>query len=112
MRETDESAGWERVDEDLERWVTEGGSMTATCYRFRPTGRFPLHNHEQEQFVYCLSGSITFTIEGDPHRLQQNNVLLIAPSKAHSAVAGPEGAEVISVVAPARTPDSPIELLE
>lgn len=106
------SANWERVNQLLERQVTQGQSMTVTRYRFSPAGRFPLHRHEQEQFVYCVTGSLVFHVEGRTHPIAQGDTLLIAAMKVHDAVAEAHGAEVVSVVAPARPTDSAIEVFE
>ena len=106
------SANWKRVNDLLERQVTQGESMTVTQYRFGPAGRFPLHRHEQEQFIYCVTGSLVFNVEGTTHSIAQGNTLLIPPMKIHDAIADADGAEVVSVVAPARTTDSAIEVLE
>jgi len=86
--------------------------MTATRYRFGAGGRFPLHRHEQEQFVYVVAGAIVFTIEGTAHRLTEGLTLMIPPMAIHEAEADTEGAEVVSVVTPPRTGADAIEILE
>ena len=103
---------WKRIDSQLEHKVRHGERMTVTRYRFGKSGRFPLHRHDQEQFVYVVSGSIVFTVEGTPYPLSGGSMLLIGPRKVHEATAGGEGAEVVSVVTPARREDDAIEVLE
>lgn len=105
--------GWTQVVEGLERQVLQGSAMTVTRYRFGPGSRFPLHRHPQEQFVYVVSGAIVFRVNDVEHRLAEGATLLIDPSIAHEAVAEKRGAEVLSVVSPARpTTGDAIEILE
>lgn len=103
---------WEEIDPLLRRQVVDGERMTMTRYSFAAAGRFPHHVHEQEQIAYVLSGSVTFHISGTPHPLERNHVLVIPSGVPHSATAGPQGAEVLSVVAPARSEANVICFLE
>ena len=104
--------GWERIGEGLERRVTQGRAMTITRYRFGSGGRFPLHRHDQEQLACVLWGGIVFTVENVEHHLTEGVTLLIESAKAHGAVADPGGAEVLSVVAPARSSVHHLEIVE
>lgn len=103
---------WDRVDDLLQRKVVDGASMTLTRYSFSPGGRFPLHEHDQEQVTIVLSGELTFEVEGMPHVLEEDGVIVIPPGIPHSATAGNSGAEVLSVVSPARTEGRGVRLLE
>jgi Uncharacterized conserved protein, contains double-stranded beta-helix domain len=103
---------WEQVDQKLRRKVLDGRSMTLTRYSFAPGGRFPHHVHDQEQISFVLSGRLTFTIEGVEHDLPEGSMVFIPPSIPHSAEAGSAGAEVLSVVSPARTDGRGIAMLE
>jgi quercetin dioxygenase-like cupin family protein len=76
--------------------------MTLAVYRFDPAGRFPRHHHPQEQVVVVLEGAVTFAGVGQTVTLAADEVLVIPPDVPHEAVAGPAGALVVSVVAPAR----------
>lgn len=86
--------------------------MTVTRYRFASGARFPLHRHKQEQFVYVAAGSIVFLVEGEAQPMTLGDTLLIEPNRIHEAIAGPEGAEALSVVAPPRTGFDSIEMME
>jgi quercetin dioxygenase-like cupin family protein len=46
------------------------------------------------------------------HELNEGSLVIIPSSLAHSAQAGDEGAEVLSVVAPARTEGRGVSMLE
>ncbi len=104
--------GWESIDAKLRKCVVDGERMTLTRYSFDPGGRFPHHVHDQEQLTYVLFGNITFLIDGVGHDLDAGSLVVIPASVPHSAEAGPKGAEVLSVVSPARTGAHGVEMLE
>ena len=93
---------WEEVYPDVRRRIAGSERMTFTTYRFGPGGRFPRHSHPQEQIVIVREGLITFTSSTQTVILQPDQVLIIPPEIPHEAAAGPEGAVLMSVVAPAR----------
>lgn len=102
---------WEQVDDLLERVVVEGQRTTTTRYRFKPGGRFSRHRHSQEQVTYVIGGDFRFTIDGIEHRLEGDSLAVVPPDVIHSGEAGPDGADIIAIVAPARR-GAPIEMLE
>lgn len=93
---------WEEPLPGVRRRVLSGERMTFTRYRFAPGARFPLHRHAQEQIVLVLEGAITFTSPAGAARLGAGDALVIAPDVPHEAAAGPDGAGLVSAVAPAR----------
>lgn len=97
-----DSLPWEQVDELLRKKVIDGEAMTVTRYSFSEGGRFPRHTHDQEQVTYVLNGAVTFVIDGKEHRLETGSLVLIPKNTVHSAEARDGGAEVLSVVTPAR----------
>jgi quercetin dioxygenase-like cupin family protein len=103
---------WDAVNDLVARKVIDGERMTCTRYRFSPGGRFPLHSHDQEQLAYVLRGQLTFTLPDGDRVLAPDGLIVIEPNVPHSAQAGPEGAEVLSVVTPARTGGRGVEVLE
>jgi quercetin dioxygenase-like cupin family protein len=107
-----EELDWEPVDELVRKKVVDGTSMTMTRYSFRPEGRFPHHVHDQEQVTMVIAGRLTFVIEGEDHVLEEGSVVVIPSGVPHSAVAGPNGAEVVSVVSPARIEGRGMTMLE
>lgn len=93
---------WEEVYPGVRRRAVGGERMTFTTYRFAPGGRFPRHSHAQEQLVVALEGAITFSGPAGAVTVRPDHVLVIPPGVPHEAVAGSEGAVVMSVVSPAR----------
>jgi quercetin dioxygenase-like cupin family protein len=59
-----------------------------------------------------IAGRLTFVAEGVDHVLEQGSVIVIPSGLPHSAEAGPDGAEVVSVVSPARTEGRGMTMLE
>jgi unsaturated pyranuronate lyase len=107
-----EAIDWEQVDDLLKRKVVHGQNMTMTRYSFLPRGTFPLHVHDQEQITYVLSGEVNFSLDEENHPLGAGDVIVIGPGVPHRANAGPSGAELISVVAPARTGGRGVKFLD
>lgn len=107
-----EELDWVRVDDLVRKKVVDGTSMTMTRYSFRPEGRFPHHVHDQEQLTMVITGRLTFVVEGKDLVLEEGSVVVIPSGVPHSAVAGPNGAEVVSVVSPARTQGRGMTMLE
>lgn len=103
---------WEAVDDHVRRKVVNGAAMTLTRYSFGPQGRFRHHVHDQEQITMVLSGRLTFAVEGTDQVLDGGSVIVIPSGVPHSAHAGPDGAEVVSIVSPARTEGRGISILE
>jgi quercetin dioxygenase-like cupin family protein len=103
---------WFQVDERLRKKVLNGQNMTVTRYSFAPRGRFPHHVHDQEQITYVLAGRLTFRVGNEDHVLNEGSLVIIPSSLPHSAEAGSQGAEVLSVVAPARTEGRGVSYLE
>jgi quercetin dioxygenase-like cupin family protein len=60
------------------------------------------HSHENEQLGFVVSGSVTFRIGGETRELGPGGTWQIPPNAPHEVHAGPEGAVVIDVFAPAR----------
>lgn len=104
--------GWEEVYRGVRRRVSSGRFMTVTVYGFDPGSRFPLHMHEQEQAVLVVRGALTFSAGSTRRTVVPDTVLWIPPGLPHEAVAGPEGAWAVSVVAPARRRDGDVRILE
>jgi quercetin dioxygenase-like cupin family protein len=103
---------WEAVSERLLRKIVHGDRMTCTRYRFSPGGRFPLHAHDQEQMAYVIRGRLTFALPDGDRVLERDQLIVIAPGIPHSALAGDDGAEVLSVVSPPRTGGRGIDMID
>jgi len=62
----------------------------------------PEHHHEHEQLGLCVQGSVTFTIDGERRVLGPGGTWRITSNLPHDAVAGPDGAILVDIFAPAR----------
>lgn len=56
-----------------------------------PGDRYGEHSHPYQKVLYCVQGSITFTVEGEDVELHPGDRLEIEPGTSHSAVVGSEG---------------------
>jgi quercetin dioxygenase-like cupin family protein len=63
----------------------------------------PGHQHVHEQIGMCVTGSITFTVGDETRELGPGGTWRIPSNLPHHAVAGPDGAVVVDIFAPART---------
>ena len=102
---------WEEVYPGVRRRIVGAERMTFTTYRFAPDGRFPKHSHPQEQLVLVQEGLMTFVSPDQTLTLTPGHLLVIPAGVPHQATAGPNGAALMSIVAPARqsTTDYTIE---
>jgi len=96
------TAGWDETYPGVWRQTASAQRMTLTLYRFDPGAAFPMHRHDQEQLAFVLRGSVEFQNTRARMTCRANELIFIPPNELHSATAGPEGAEVVSVVSPAR----------
>jgi quercetin dioxygenase-like cupin family protein len=70
------------------------------------------HSHDNEQLGLAISGSGTFRIGEEVREFGPGDTWQIPPSAPHEVHAGPEGAVVIDVFAPAREDWGTVERLE
>lgn len=59
-----------------------------------PGDRYSVHTHATHKVLYCLQGSITFTLGGPGARsvtLHQGDRLDLPAGTAHGAIVGPQG---------------------
>lgn len=88
----------------VQRWEGPGGpteeSIMNACqseglspYRWgnSPGDRYPAHEHSYHKVLYCLTGSITFSIAGTDLQLLPGDRLDLDPRTQHEATVGPEG---------------------
>ena len=60
--------------------------------------RYAPHSHAYEKVLYCVEGSITFTLEPQGGRrieLKAGDRMVLAAGTVHSAVVGPSGCTCI-----------------
>lgn len=62
-----------------------GGSTTAFLARIGPGAPTPpAHHHaDWDETVYCTQGTVTYTIDGDKHELEQGQALCVRRGQTH-----------------------------
>jgi quercetin dioxygenase-like cupin family protein len=69
------------------------------CYSWSngPGDRYAPHSHTYEKVLYCVDGSITFTLEPEGRRLELKvgDRMVLPAGTIHSAVVGPAGCTCI-----------------
>ena len=67
------------------------------CYSWSngPGDRYSPHSHSYEKVLYCVAGSITFTLEDREIRLGPGDRMVLAPGTIHGAVVGDDGCTCI-----------------
>jgi quercetin dioxygenase-like cupin family protein len=81
----------------------DGERVTLALVDLAPDAVVPEHRHENEQMGICITGSITFTVDSETRALGPGGTWRIPSDRPHHAVAGPNGALVVDIFAPART---------
>jgi quercetin dioxygenase-like cupin family protein len=79
-----------------------GANATLAQIELEPNIDVPEHAHVNEQIGILLGGSMTFRIGGEARDLRPGGTWIIPAHVPHSVTAGPEGAMLIEVFAPAR----------
>jgi quercetin dioxygenase-like cupin family protein len=82
--------------------VVDGERATLALVELAPNALVPEHRHGNEQMGFVVRGSITFTVDDETRTLTVGGTWRIPSSHPHHAVAGPDGALVIDIFAPAR----------
>ena len=80
-----------------------GANASLAVVELAPGAIVPEHRHAHEQIGLCIEGSITFTVDGERRELGPGGTWRITSNLPHDAVAGPDGAVVVDIFAPART---------
>ncbi len=79
-----------------------GERLTLALVELAPRSIVPEHRHENEQMGMVVSGSVTFTVDGEVRTLGPGGTWRIPSNRPHDLVTGLDGALVIDVFAPAR----------
>jgi quercetin dioxygenase-like cupin family protein len=80
----------------------QGDRITLAVVELAPNSVVPEHRHPNEQVGICLTGSGTFTIDGETREIGPGTTWRILADLPHDLVVGPEGAVVIDVFSPVR----------
>ena len=71
----------------------------ASCYSWSngPNDRYGARSHPYERVLYCVDGSITFTLEREGRQLElkPGDRMVLPAGTAHSAIVGPSGCTCI-----------------
>jgi quercetin dioxygenase-like cupin family protein len=89
-----------------------GAEATLAQIELEPGVDVPEHAHVNEQIGILLGGSLTFRIGDESRDLQTGATWIIPAHVPHSVTAGPGGAMLIEVFAPARDDWADREILE
>jgi quercetin dioxygenase-like cupin family protein len=67
------------------------------CYSWSngPGDTYAPHTHSYEKILYCVSGSITFTLQDREIRLEPGERMVLPPGTVHGALVGPNGCTCI-----------------
>ncbi len=84
---------WPDDDPSPDRIAKEFGLQGLRPFRWsNGTGeRYGAHTHDYHKVLFCVSGSITFNVEGESVLMNPGDRLDLPAGKSHSAVVGPEG---------------------
>jgi quercetin dioxygenase-like cupin family protein len=81
-----------------------GENQTLVRYVYQPGSVFPVHQHLEEQITVVLSGTIDFTVAGQPVTLSAGEVAILPPNIPHGAtVSGTDVVETLNTMSPRRT---------
>lgn len=80
----------------------QGDRLTLAVVELAPGAVVPEHHHANEQCGLVIEGEVTFRIGDEERALGPGGTWRIGGDAPHSVVAGPGGAIVIDVFAPAR----------
>jgi quercetin dioxygenase-like cupin family protein len=61
----------------------DGVSVART--KFAADSEFPVHSHEEKEFISVYEGELTVYVEGKPHVLGPGDSLVICPGQTHYA---------------------------
>jgi quercetin dioxygenase-like cupin family protein len=76
----------ETVNPSMTRRMLWGDHLMAAFMNFKKGFAVPMHQHENEQLTYCISGVMQFTFPDREITLREGEVLLIPGNMPHSAV--------------------------
>ena len=82
--------------------VIAGANASLALVELAPDAIVPEHRHEHEQLGMCITGAITFTVDGETRTLGPGGTWRIPSNLPHDAVAGPDGAVVVDIFSPVR----------
>ncbi|MCY0898932.1 MAG: cupin domain-containing protein [Firmicutes bacterium] len=79
-----------------------GERLMASYVTFAAHAEAPLHQHDQEQLSFVISGTLTFTVGHESREMGAGDIVSVPPGVPHAAKAGPSGAVAIDMFSPPR----------
>jgi quercetin dioxygenase-like cupin family protein len=79
-----------------------GERATLALVELEPGASVPSHEHDNEQLGLLVQGSLTFSIGAETRELAPGATWCIPSHAHHSVLAGPDGAVIVELFAPAR----------
>lgn len=91
--ETLQVTPWPDDDPSPDRITREFGLQGLRPFRWSNGAgdSYDVHTHDYHKVLYCVTGSITFKVEGESVELHPGDRLDLPAGRSHSAVVGPEG---------------------
>jgi quercetin dioxygenase-like cupin family protein len=83
-------------------FTAAGENMMLSLVEFQPGAVVQPHSHPHEQMGLLLEGELTFTIDGQEHRVLPGQMWRIPGGVVHSAVAGDQPVRALDVFHPIR----------
>ena len=91
-----------RIWDGVHARAVEGQSVSFAVVELDPGATVPEHHHVHEQLGMVLRGSVRFRVGDEVEELGPGGTWRIGSDLPHEVTAGPYGAEVLDVFAPAR----------
>ena len=91
-----------QIWDDVVARRVQGERLTLAIVELAPNAIVPEHRHPNEQCGLVIEGEVRFRIADEERVLGPGGTWRIVGDTPHEVVAGPEGAVVIDVFAPAR----------
>ncbi len=94
--------GPQRIWDGVVGRTVHGERVTLGVIELDPGAVVPEHAHANEQVGVLLQGSLRFRVGGETRELRPGGMWRILAHVPHDVEAGPEGAVLVEVFAPAR----------
>jgi len=79
-----------------------GEGLNLSFVRMLPNSEAPLHEHDEEQIGFVLSGACELTLGDEVRTLHAGDVYVAPPRVPHGAVTRDDGCRIIDAFAPPR----------
>ncbi len=101
-----------RIWDGVHARMVEGELGSLAVVELDPGGVVAEHHHENEQLGFVIQGTVSFRVGTETRELGPGGTWRIPANVPHEVHAGPEGAVVVDVFAPARLDWRALERLD